>query len=238
VRSSIGVACYPMDGEEDEALLIVADRAMYAAKAAGGGQTRIASRLTERESNADSSRQLRFGMLETLANRMAVSAGRSAGEMQVLATATAGAAWVIGERLALGDAEQQMLRVAALSHAIGVTPDDDPRGSRIDLGLDDEMASLYTQIGKVFIAGSPGLDDAVRVIARHHHAPDELGEAPHDTLARILAVSERYAELTTGDQPMCGDDAVEHMRDDDMLDQATVQALHEGLHAPAVWRAA
>jgi HD-GYP domain-containing protein (c-di-GMP phosphodiesterase class II) len=169
---------------------------------------------------------------------MAVSAGRSAGEMQVLATATAGAAWVIGERLALGDAEQQMLRVAALSHAIGVIPDDDPQGSRIDLGLDDEMASLYTQIGKVFIAGSPGLDDAVRVIARHHHAPDELGEAPHDTLARILAVSERYAELTTGDQPMCGDDAVEHMRDDDMLDQATVQALHEGLHAPAVWRAA
>jgi diguanylate cyclase (GGDEF)-like protein/PAS domain S-box-containing protein len=40
ISASIGVAIYPMDGEDDERLARAADRAMYRAKQAGGDQTR------------------------------------------------------------------------------------------------------------------------------------------------------------------------------------------------------
>ena len=43
VGASVGIACWPGDGEEPQALLRAADRAMYAAKRAGRGRCRTAS---------------------------------------------------------------------------------------------------------------------------------------------------------------------------------------------------
>ncbi len=43
VGASVGIACWPGDGEEPQALLRAADRAMYAAKRAGRGRCRAAS---------------------------------------------------------------------------------------------------------------------------------------------------------------------------------------------------
>ena len=239
VRSSIGIATYPMDGEDDDALVVMADRAMYAAKAAGGGQSRLASRLTEREARADTSRQLRFGMLETLANRLAAGAQKStAGEDQAFAMATARAAWAIGERMALDDSEQQLLRVAALAHSLGVLPSDDPRSTSQDFGLEEGLDEMYLKIGRVFVAGSPGLIDAVRVIARHHRQASTLADDDTSRYARILAVAERYADLTLGEQRTTPSRAMEQLRDEDALDQGFVQMLEEGLNLPAIWRAA
>jgi response regulator RpfG family c-di-GMP phosphodiesterase len=238
VRTSIGIACYPMDGADEEMLLIMADRAMYAAKAAGGGQTRIASRLTAREKSADTSRQLRFGVLETLANRLAARTHNETNAMHTFAEATAQAAWLIGEHLSLEDAEQQVLRVAALSHAIGVVGDDDPRALPDRLGLDADLDPLYLKIGKVFVAASPGLNDAVRVIARHHRVVDPRDAEQTTRLARILAVSERYAELITSESPVHPAEAIARLKKDTTMDPELVQTLDDALNAPAVWRAA
>jgi diguanylate cyclase (GGDEF)-like protein len=49
VTTSIGVATYPHDGESSEAMLSQADSAMYVAKAAGGGQTRLSSDVVKRK---------------------------------------------------------------------------------------------------------------------------------------------------------------------------------------------
>ena len=114
--------------------------------------------------------------------------------------ATARAARAIGERLALDDSEQQLLRVAALAHSLGVLPSDDPRATQEQYGLDEGLDDLYLKIGRVFVAGSPGLIDAVRVIARHHRDAADLQDDETSRYARILAVAERYAELTLGDQ--------------------------------------
>ena len=43
VGASVGIACWPGDGEDPQALLRAADRAMYAAKRAGRGRSRAAS---------------------------------------------------------------------------------------------------------------------------------------------------------------------------------------------------
>jgi len=238
VRTSIGIATYPMDGDNEEALLIMADRAMYAAKAAGGGQSRLASRLTEQQARADTSRQLRFGMLETLANRIAVRAQNSDAHLQAFAGATARAAWAIGERLALDDSEQQLLRVAALAHALGVLPDDDPFAHARDYGLDPELDRLFLKIGRMFVAGSPGLLEAVRVLARHHQPASMLPDDDSARYARILAVAERFATLTIDGRAVSPAAAIAQMQDDPSLDRVLVQMLEEGLSLPAVWRAA
>ena len=144
------------------------------------------SGVTEVEKNPNTGLVYDFGMLETLANRLAASAQKStAGENQAFAMATARAAWAIGERLALDDSEQQLLRVAALAHSLGVLPSDDPRATQEQYGLDEGLDDLYLKIGRVFVAGSPGLIDAVRVLARHHSDAADLQDDETSRYARI-----------------------------------------------------
>jgi len=51
VHASIGIALFPADGQEFDSLLLRADEAMYAAKAAGKNQLRLASDLTLAQSS-------------------------------------------------------------------------------------------------------------------------------------------------------------------------------------------
>ena len=85
---------------------------------------------------------------------------------------------------------------------------------------------------------TPGLIDAVRVIARHHRDAADLQDDETSRYARILAVAERYAELTLGDQRTTPSSAIEALRREPALDQELVQMLEEGLNLPAIWRAA
>ncbi len=229
VSTSIGVATYPGDADDDEKLLNRADTAMYEAKAAGGGQTRLASSVVDDASASDGPRQVRFGVLETLANTVVSKLAETGSRMRTLASFTAQASIQIAEQLSMEEADQRILRVAALSHALGIFPTEDPEDWNVEnpWGLDPELDATYLKLGRLFVVASPGLDQAVHAVHHHHRPLSALDPAADTRFTRILAVSEAYARRTMpGAEPQLSSrEAIAVLRGDDTLDQTIVERL-------------
>ncbi len=235
VTTSIGVATYPSDADNHEAILNRGDTAMYQAKAAGGGQTRLASSIVDDADTADGPRQVRFGVLETLANTVVTRMAETGSRMRTLASFTAQASVQIAEQLSMAEADQRILRVAALSHALGIFPEEDPENWNIDnpWGLDPELDATYLKLGRLFVVASPGLDRAVQAVHHHHRPISALDPAGDTQFTRILAVSEAYARRTMpGAEPQLSSrDAINALRSDDALDQTMVEQLAVAVRA-------
>lgn len=229
LSTSIGVATYPGDADDDEHLLNRGDEAMYQAKAAGGGQSRLAATVVSDVGSGDGPRQVRFGVLETLANTVVSKMAETGSRMRTLASFTAQASIQIAEHMAMEEADQRILRVAALSHALGIFPEEDPEDWNMEnpWGLDPEMDATYLKLGRLFVVASPGLDQAVHAV-HHHHRPIAALEGVADTrFTRILAVSEAYAQRTMpGAEPQLSPrEAIGVLRGDAGLDQEIVERL-------------
>lgn len=239
VTTSIGVATYPYDGEGGEAMLSRADSAMYVAKAAGGGQTRLSSDIVD-DAPVSGRRQVRFGLVEALAGAAADRMSGGDTRTRTLAEFTARAAIQIAEQLQLGDAEQRALRVAAMSHALGIFPREDPYGEATTWGLDPELDDMYLKLGRLFVAASPGLDETLHAVHYHHRRASEIVGTPEMTLARVLATAEAYARLTMPgvEQQLTPAAAIEVLRQDDGLDQTIVAHLVAAVDIDAAGRAA
>lgn len=239
ITTSIGVATYPYDGEDSEALLSRADSAMYVAKAAGGGQTRLSSDVVDSDQTTGR-RQVRFALVEALAGAAAERMSGGDAHLRTLTAFTARAAIQIAEQLHLDEAEQRSLRVAAVSHALSIFPKDDPYGEENGFGLDTSLDDIYLKLGRLFVAASPGLDETLHIVHLHHRASIELGEAGDTRLARVLAVAEAYARLTLpGAEPqLTPAQAIDTLAANPMLDQVIVATLSAALHAEAPTRAA
>lgn len=239
VTTSIGVATYPYDGESGEVMLSRADSAMYVAKAAGGGQTRLSSDVVD-DGDRGGRRQVRFALVEALAG---AAADRMSGNDVVTRTLTgftARAAIQIAEQLGLGDGEQRALRIAAMSHALGIFPKEDPHGELTTWGLDPDLDDIYLKLGRLFVAASPGLDETLHAVHYHHRAAAELQGTAEMALARVLGVAEAYARLTMpGAQPQLAPiAAIEVLQQRDDLDQALVAHLLAAIDGEAAGRAA
>jgi diguanylate cyclase (GGDEF)-like protein len=226
VTTSIGIATFPQDGADAGALLNRADTAMYQAKAAGGGQTRMGSELVD-EGAQDGPRQMRFGILETLANVVAAQLAEEGTRMRTLTAFILRAAVQIGEQLGMDETELRVLRVGAMSHALGIFPKDDPDEHPDNVwGLDERYDDIYLKLGRLFVASAPGLDDAVRAVDAHHHPLTALS-GTDARAARILAVAEAYARTTApgADPQLTPPEAIARLRADAGLDQELVAAL-------------
>jgi len=244
VTTSIGVATHPYDGSDGETLLSRADSAMYVAKAAGGGQTRLSSDVVE-EQPGNAPRQVRFALVETLAGAAAERMNGGNAEARTLTAFTVRAAVQIASQLGLDDAEQRALRVAAMSHALAIFPGDDPYGHEERWGLDPAMDGLYLKLGRLFVAASPGLDETLRAVERHHRPWDALDGSGESRMARVLAVAETYARLTMprfteadGDAALSPGEAVARMKDDVRLDRSVVEQLGRAVDVEAAPQAA
>ena len=239
VTTSIGVATYPYDGADGETMLSRADSAMYVAKSAGGGQTRLSSDVVD-DAPATERRQVRFALVEALAGAAADRMSGDDAQTRTLTAFTARAAIQIAEQLGMGDAEQRTLRIAAMSHALAIFPPEDPYGEEQRWGLDDELDEIYLKLGRLFVAASPGLDETLHTVHYHHRPAGELHENSEMLLARVLAVAEAYARLTMpGAEPQLSPtDAFAALREDSALDPSMVAALAGAIDVETAGRAA
>jgi diguanylate cyclase (GGDEF)-like protein len=239
VSTSVGVATYPYDGADSETLLSRADSAMYVAKSAGGGQTRLSSDIVD-DAPATERRQVRFALVEALAGAAADRMSGDDAPTRTLTAFTARAAIQIAEQIGLGEAEQRSLRIAAMSHALAIFPVEDPYAEEQRWGLDDELDEIYLKLGRLFVAASPGLDETLHTVHYHHRPAGDLQDNTEMMLARVLAVAEAYARLTMpgADPQLSPADAFDTLRADPALDQSMVAALAGAIDVETAGRAA
>jgi len=159
---------------------------------------------------------------------------------RTLTAFTARAAIQIAEQIGLDEAEQRALRIAAMSHALGIFPKEDPYGEPTTWGLDPELDDVYLKLGRLFVAASPGLDETLHAVHYHHRPASQIQGAAEMMLARVLAVAEAYARLTMpGAEPQLTPvGAIALLRADDTLDQAIVSSLTAAVDLESAGRAA
>jgi HD-GYP domain-containing protein (c-di-GMP phosphodiesterase class II) len=183
VEVSAGVASFPADGADRDALHRHADLDLYAAKQ---GRTAIARDVTFASTLA-----------HAVALRMAVP-GEEASTVSHYAAA-------IGERLGLPDGEQAMLRLASILHDVGKVSVPEQILRKPGPLSADEYAQVkgHAVAGAEIVSQIDGLAQAAAWI-RHSHErvdgtgyPDGLRGADIPLPSRMLLVADAYDSMTS-----------------------------------------
>jgi diguanylate cyclase (GGDEF)-like protein len=237
---SIGTATCPVDGITIDEVVMAADQALYFAKRAGRDTSMTASEIARRY--VDDSRGLLDALSESgpqmiVAIARAVDAADPAGPGH--ASRIAAVADAIVRRLGRPEGELELVRSAALLHEAGRLAETH--------GLVDWRAE-HPALAEEILRRGRFLPELVTLV-RHHHerwdghgGPDGLAGEEIPMLARVLAVSERYEELTTAGAGSL--EALDRITEDagHAYDPAVVEALAalvgEGDRLGAVLRAA
>lgn len=184
--SSIGVAAYPIDGQDVEALHHAADAALYERKQGG---RRLRPHVRE------------LGWAATLATcvdeRMAVQHAHSSGVAEL--------AGAIAERLGWSEQEIGELRLAATLHDVGriEVPVDILRKPGRLTRAEFEQIERHPEAGAEIVARVDGMDEIARWI-RHSHEHTDGGGYPSGLAgeaippaSRVLLVADAYNAMTS-----------------------------------------
>lgn len=194
LRMSLGLACYPEDGQDLNTLIALADANLYLSKSRGGGTAtgaHVDSTYTEDMTV--------FGMLGSLVtvvdNKDRYTRHHSEEVTEY--------ALLLGKVLGLSDESQRVLRVAGLLHDVGKIGVPDRILRKPGRITDEEYETIkqHTLLGDAIIAAIPDLSEIRTAIVSHHERFDGTGY-PHSLtgdkiplMARILAVADSYSAM-------------------------------------------
>jgi len=210
VTCSVGLAAYPLDGDERDRLMEVADRAMYAAKKMGRNQVRAAgdpviAALAGETTAGDARRETE--LIRTVAALGAIVEARDQTPGAHLRQVSH-IALRVGIALGLGSEEACRIELAATLHDIGKIgiPDSILRKpGRLTAGEWGHMRT-HSAAGAGIVLRFPGLDALAPIIRGHHERwdgtgyPDRLRQDAIPLAARILAVVDAFGAMTS-DRP-------------------------------------
>jgi diguanylate cyclase (GGDEF)-like protein len=240
ITVSIGVACFPGDGDTANDVLLAGDQALYAAKQLGRDRTVLFSEDVDigRDRRGDGSAvagQLTAVLVlaETLDIR---DCGTAQHSQRVGRYARA-----IAEQLGLGPAEVDRLALAGVLHDVGKIGVGDTVLQKPAPLDEDEWAQMrrHPELGARILAGAE-LEDVAEWVFAHHERVDGTGyplglcgeQIPLE--ARILAVADAY-EAMTSDRPysrsVSAEEAAVELRRcaGTQFDERVVEALLAGL---------
>lgn len=244
---SIGVAVYPDDARECNALVAAADHAMYAAKHLGRNQVRAATDPMVAAMRPDpggvASREETFlvGTIEALAALVDARdhyTGQHAEEVANLALH-------LGQALGLSAGEAQMIGRAARLHDVGKVAIPDALLQKPGRLSEDEWVLMRTHpiVGADVVGRVPTLRAIAPLIRAHHERwdgtgyPDGLRGQAIPLGARIIAVADAFSAMTSARpyrEPRDVAEALEELRRAAAthFDPAVVDALGRTLRAP------
>jgi putative nucleotidyltransferase with HDIG domain len=199
-RVSVGVASFPEDGCEANALLACADANLYTSKRRGGD----AITHWEDDSWQQETETTAFGVLESLVaavdNKDRYTHHHSDEVTQHALT--------IAAALGLSEESQQVVRVAGLLHdvgKIGVPGSILRKPGRLTVD-EYEVMKQHAQLGELIIQEIPNLREIRSAVVSHHERWDGAGY-PHGLsgeaiplLGRILSVADAYSAMIS-DRP-------------------------------------
>ena len=225
---SMGLATFPLDGLELEALMRQADMRLYASR--NGRSARRASGSDERLSWA-------AALAHAVDLRMNPEHAHSVSVSEV--------AVAIAQRLGWREDDLGMLRIAAMLHDVGkVNVPDNILGKPGPLAREEyEAMKLHTRTGAELVARIDGLEAIVPWIRHSHECfdgsgyPDGLCGEEIPQASRILLVADAYDAMTSA-RPYRDAQPVERAREEllrysgTQFDPACVHALIELLDVP------
>jgi diguanylate cyclase (GGDEF)-like protein len=206
---SVGVAAYPTNGRERDALLQAADEAMYAAKRLGRNQVRTADdpavgALCTEEAGTSREEEALAGTVEALAALVSARDSYSHKHTEEVGLM----AVLLAQTLGLSGMEARQIGVAGRLHDIGKVAIPDTLLHKRDTLQTEEMEQMrrHPVVGAEVFSHVPGLRPLAPLIRSHHERwdgsgyPDGLAGEAIPLGARILAVADAYAAMTS-DRP-------------------------------------
>jgi HD-GYP domain-containing protein (c-di-GMP phosphodiesterase class II) len=204
---SVGLASYPRDALHRDALVELADQAMYAAKRLGRNQVRPASRhaagIGSNQARSQSSRDeaAQMGVVDALC--ALVEARDAAAGLH--GKAVAELAVRIAQRLNRDAAETQVVRLAAELHDSGkvAIPEAILQKPGPLTVKEWDVIREHPIIGADIVARVPSLSVLAPIVRAHHERwdgmgyPDGLKGTDIPFAARILSAADAYVAMTT-----------------------------------------
>jgi len=199
LQMSLGVACYPEDGQDVNTLIALADANLYLSKSRGGN-TVTGTQMTDL-SPEDITVYGMLGSLVTIVDNKDRYTRHHSEEVTEWALS-------LGKVLGLSDESQKVLRVAGLLHDIGKigVPDRILRKPGRLTEEEYEAIKQHPLLGDAIVAAIPDLSEVRAAVVAHHERYDGKGY-PHQLsgediplLGRILAVTDAYSAMIT-DRP-------------------------------------
>ena len=215
LHMSIGIAGYPEDQTDVNALIATADANLYASKRRGGDAVTVCEEETHDGGGSGGIFTLCDSLVTAVDNKDAYTRRHSEEVTEY--------ALVLGVALGLSDETLHVLRVAGLLHDIGKigVPD---RILRKPGRLDDaeyDVVKGHSDLGGMIISALPDLQEIRDAVVSHHERfdgcgyPHRLTGAEIPILGRVLAVADAYSAMTT-DRPyrqaLSHEEAVEELR--------------------------
>jgi diguanylate cyclase (GGDEF)-like protein/putative nucleotidyltransferase with HDIG domain len=199
MKMSLGVACYPEDGQDVNTLIALADANLYLSKSRGGGT--VTGAQIDDLSPEDITVYGMLGALVTIVDNKDRYTRHHSEEVTDFAIS-------LGKELGLSDESQKVLRVAGLLHDIGKigVPDRILRKPGRLTADEYETIKQHTLIGDAIVAAIPDLAEVRTAVLAHHERydghgyPNQLAGEEIPLLGRILAVTDAYSAMIT-DRP-------------------------------------
>jgi diguanylate cyclase (GGDEF)-like protein/putative nucleotidyltransferase with HDIG domain len=198
---SFGIAGYPHHGATPDALLRVADRALYAAKELGRNRTVIYSAEIESIGmRADGGGEMHLATLLSLAEALDLRDAGTADHCQTVGRH----AELTAREMGLPPTRVERIRLAGVLHDVGKIGLSDAILGKPGPLDDEEWAEMrrHPEIGARILAAGE-FDDIRSWVVAHHERPDGRGY-PHGLRdeeipleAKILAVADAYEAMTS-----------------------------------------
>jgi diguanylate cyclase (GGDEF)-like protein len=207
---SVGVACYPIDANERDSLVLSADRAMYAAKRLGRNQVCAANNpavlALDMQNDQAGSREdaTLIGTVEALSALVKARDNYTGQHTHQGGLLTLQLAMVLG----LDTAEAYMVGLAGRLHDVGKIGIPDAILRKPTRLTEEEWNFMYMHpvIGADVVSRVPSLRAIAPIVRAHHERwdgtgyPDKLAGETIPLGARIIAVVDAYVTMTT-DRP-------------------------------------